>query len=102
ESLPQYVAIDQKMQGTVQLALTAKGHLTDLKANLKLSGQQLTVDRYSNVNVDGEGDYDAGSSIVKLDALNVNSAIGTVRATGELGLDSNHGSKVILASRDLN
>src|SRR5262249_48608401 len=61
ESLPQYIDTTERMQGTVQLAGTAKGHLNDLQANLKVSAQGLTVDRYSNVNVDGEADYDAGS-----------------------------------------
>src|SRR5262249_47770460 len=65
-------------------------------------GQQLTVDRYNNVNVEGEADYDAGRSNVRLEALNVNAPFGQVRATGSLALNDNEESNVILASRQLN
>lgn len=91
-SLVEFAGMPQTMRGNVNVALTATGPLARLRATARVSGQDLVVDRFDHVNADAQATYDAASSRVVLERLNVTSPWAKVHGAGELAINARAGA----------
>jgi uncharacterized protein involved in outer membrane biogenesis len=97
-SLVQFAGVDQKVSGTVNVALTAQGPLSQLRATARLDGEDLTIDRFDRLDLKAEAVYDAQAQRVQLDSFNVLSPAGTIQGKGSLALNNTAGQSTLNAS----
>ncbi|HYO81872.1 MAG TPA: hypothetical protein VES20_10750, partial [Bryobacteraceae bacterium] len=92
DSLRPLTGLKQNASGTVHVALAAQGPLADIKARATVDGQDLTLDRFKDVDLKAEAEYQGAASRVKLESLNVVSPSGTIRGTADLALKPEAGT----------
>ncbi|MBI3278414.1 MAG: translocation/assembly module TamB domain-containing protein [Acidobacteria bacterium] len=91
ESLARFGGIKQNVGGNVNIALTATGPVSQLKARARIDGDKLTVQQIKNLDLKAEAMYDAAASRVRLQSLNAGSPLGAVRGSGDLALNRQAG-----------
>ncbi len=86
ESVVAFAGAAQRLRGNVNVALTANGPLASLRATTRIRGENLVVDQFDRVNVSAAAAYDAASTKVLVESLNVTSPWAKLRANGDLDL----------------
>ena len=98
-----FAGVDQKASGTAHVAYQASGTLDKIVARATVDGENLQVDRFRDVDVKAEAEYDAAASRARLESFNVTSPSGTVQGKADLALTPAAGqSTANVSARNLN
>jgi uncharacterized protein involved in outer membrane biogenesis len=101
--LIEFAGVDQNASGTAHVAYQATGTLDKIVARATVNGENLQVDRFRDVDVKAEAEYDAAASRARLSSFNVTSPSGTVQGKADLALTPAAGqSTANITARNLN
>jgi outer membrane protein assembly complex protein YaeT len=101
-SLVEFAGVNQTLDGNAHVAFQASGTTDQLIARATVDAQNLRLDRFRNVNVKGEAEYDLAASRARFESLNIDSPAGAIRGTATLALKPTAGeSTANISTRNL-
>ncbi|MCL4854073.1 MAG: AsmA family protein, partial [Bryobacteraceae bacterium] len=102
-SLAKFAGVNQRIEGTLNAQIGAKGPLGKLEVQADVKGDDLTVHQFDRLDLDLTSTYSAEAQRVYVKSLSVASPSGTIQGGGNIALNADAGrSSLNVAVHNLN
>lgn len=89
--LAKFAGVSQRIEGTLNAQIGAKGPLSKLEVQANVKGDDLTVHQFHRLDLDLTSTYSAGAQRVYVKSLSVASPSGTIQGNGIIALNADAG-----------